>query len=314
MERLSNPYKKDTKQSPIEMLLARMKQSQDEERQETVKEQIDKQYQMLRAGNRAVMLRRLHNDKTTGELSNISSKTQPIGDLTNEGLMKIKTKSQFQEEAEKQYNKDLAQRTIDCNRGALTACAYVSKKQDTIDSIANQLADEHNKKAREFNNKLKSQQKKNPLTTSSDVIVNPETGKIINNPVVINLQNQEKLKELMEQKNKSDAAKLGQQMKEREQNIINIGNPNVVSDKPTNTGLKKYGEFMLPQSKINELEKTKKTNPTLYYMELKNLASKTQSPVVKQPPKSNLTPTQQRSYKDIQRQLENMPNPFTAIS
>jgi len=99
MERLSNPYKKDTKQSPIEMLLARLKQQQMEGQQETVKEQVDKQYQMLRAGNRAEMLRRLHNDKTTGELTNISSKTQPTTDLTNEGLMKIKTKSQFQEEA-----------------------------------------------------------------------------------------------------------------------------------------------------------------------------------------------------------------------
>ena len=306
MERLGNPYKKDTKQSPIEMLLARMKQSQEEDRQETVKEQVDKQYQMLRAGNRAEMLRRLHNDKTTGELTNISSKTQPTADLTNQGLMKIKTKSQFQEEAEKKYNKDLAQRTIDCNRGAMTACAYVSKKKDTIDSIANQLADEHNKKATEFNNKLKSQQKKNPLTISSDLLIDPETGRIINNPVVINLQNQEKLKELIQQKNQSDAYKKGQEMKEREKNIINIGNPNVVSDKPTNTGLIKYGEFMLPQSKINELEKLKKSNPTLYYQELRNLAS--------QPKPKPKTTMRERSYKDIQRQLENMPNPFTAIS
>ncbi len=306
MERLSNPYKKDTKQSPIEMLLARLKQQQMEGQQETVKEQVDKQYQMLRAGNRAEMLRRLHNDKTTGELTNISSKTQPTTDLTNEGLMKIKTKSQFQEEAEKKYNKDLAQRTIDCNRGAMTACAYVSKKKDTIDSIANQLADEHNKKATEFNNKLKSQQKKNPLTTSSDLLIDPETGRIINNPVVINLQNQEKLKELIQQKNQSDAYKKGQEMKEREKNIINIGNPNAVSDKPTNTGLKKYGQFMLPQSKINELEKIKKSNPTLYYQELRNLASQP-----KPKPKSTM---RERSYKDIQRQLENMPNPFKAIS
>ncbi len=306
MERLSNPYKKDTKQSPIEMLLARLKQQQMEGQQETVKEQVDKQYQMLRAGNRAEMLRRLHNDKTTGELTNISSKTQPTTDLTNEGLMKIKTKSQFQEEAEKKYNKDLAQRTIDCNRGAMTACAYVSKKKDTIDSIANQLADEHNKKATEFNNKLKSQQKKNPLTTSSDLLIDPETGRIINNPVVINLQNQEKLKELIKQKNQSDAYKKGQEMKEREKNIINIGNPNAVSDKPTNTGLKKYGQFMLPQSKINELEKIKKSNPTLYYQELRNLASQP-----KPKPKSTM---RERSYKDIQRQLENMPNPFKAIS
>jgi len=302
MIRLGNPYKKDTKQTPIEMLLARMKQSQAEEAQEDVKEKVDKQYQMLRAGNTAVMLRRLHNDKTSGELSNISSKTQLTTDLDNQGLMKIKTKSQFQEEAEKQYNKDLAQRNIDCNRGALTACGYVSKKKETIDSIANDLAIQHNKKATDFNNKLKLQQSKNPLTTSSDVIVDPETGRIVNNPVVINLQNQEKLKQLIEQRTSSDAYKLGQQMKEREQNIINIGNPNVVSDKPVNTGLIKYGQFMLPQSKINELEKTKKSNPTLYYQELRNLASQP-----KAKPKSKLTPLQQRSYKDIQRAFETIP-------
>ncbi len=134
------------------------------------------------------------------------------------------------------------------------------------------------------------------------MIVDPETGRIVNNPVVINLQNQEKLKQLIEQRTSSDAYKLGQQMKEREQNIINIGNPNVASDKPTNTGLIKYGQFMLPQSKINELEKTKKSNPTLYYQELRNLASQP-----KAKPKSKLTPLQQRSYKDIQRAFETIP-------
>ena len=162
---------------------------------------------MMRAGNREGMLRRLHNDKTTRKLSNISSKTQSTGDLDNQGLMKIKTKKDFQEEAKKKYNKDLAQRTIDCNRGAMTACAYVSKKKITIDSIANDLSIEYNKKATDFNTKLKSQVKKNPLTTSSDLIIDPETGRIVNNPVVINLQNQEKLKELMNQRTSSDAYK-----------------------------------------------------------------------------------------------------------
>ena len=298
MIRLSSPYKSDTKQSPIEMLLARMKQSQQEEAIEDVKEKVDKQYEMLRAGNRAVMLRRLHNDKTTGELSNINSKIQPITEVDNQGLMKIKSKKDFQEEAEKKYNKDLAQRTIDCNRGALTACSYVSKKQATIDSIANDLSIQHNKKATEFNDKLKLQTKKNPLTTSSDLIIDPETGRIINNPVVINLQNQEKLKELINQRTSSDANKLGEQMKEREQNIINIGNPNVVSDKPVNTGLIKYGQFMLPQSKINELEKTKKSNPTLYYQQLRDLASK------KPEPKTTL---KQRQAQDIRRMFESIP-------
>ena len=304
MERLSNPYKMDTTQSPIQMLLNRLKQQQLEGEQETVKEQVDKQYQILRSGSRAVMLRRLHNDKTTGELSNVSSKTQPITEVDNQGLMKIKTKNDYQEEAEKQYNKDLAQRTIDCDRGALTACGYVSNKKETIDSIANDLAIQHNKKATEFNDKLKAQAKKNPLTTSSDIIVNPETGKIVNNPVVINLQNQEKLKEFLEQQKATDAFKIGQEMKEREQNIINIGNPNVASDKPTNTGLIKYGQFMLPQSKINELEKTKKSNPTLYFEELRNLASQ---PQAKPKTTSKLTPLQQRSYQDVKRAFETIP-------
>ena len=302
MIRLSSPYKSDTKQSPIEMLLARMKQSQQEGAIEDVKEKVDKQYEMLRAGNRAVMLRRLHNDKTTGELSNINSKIQPITEVDNQGLMKIKSKKDFQEEAEKNYNKDLAQRTIDCNRGALTACSYVSKKQATIDSIANDLSIQHNKKATEFNDKLKLQTKKNPLTTSSDLIIDPETGRIINNPVVINLQNQEKLKELINQRTSSDANKLGEQMKEREQNIINIGNPNVVSDKPVNTGLIKYGQFMLPQSKINELEKIKISNPTLYYQQLKDLATPVKP--VKPEPKTTL---KQRQAQDIRRMFESIP-------
>ena len=302
MERLSNPYKTDTKTTPIEMLLARLKQQQIQGEQETVKEQVDKQYQMLRTGSRETMLRRLHNDKTTGELSNINSKIQPITEVNNQGLMKIKTKNDYQEEAEKKYNKDLAQRTIDCDRGALTACSYVSKKQATIDSIANDLAIQHNKKATEFNNKLKLQAKKNPLTTSSDLIIDPETGRIINNPVVINLANQEKLKELIEQQKGSDANKLGEQMKEREKNIINIGNPNVVSDKPVNTGLIKYGQFMLPQSKINELEKIKISNPTLYYQQLKDLATPVKP--VKPEPKTTL---KQRQAQDIRRMFESIP-------
>jgi len=303
MIRLSSPYKSDTnKQTPIEMLLARMKQSQQEEARADVKEKVDRQYEMLKAGNTAVMLRRLHNNKISGDLSNISSKTQPIAELDNQGLMKIKTKKDFQEEAEKKYNKDLAQRTIDCNRGALTACGYVSNKKITIDSIANDLSIEYNKKATDFNTKLKSQTKKNPLTISSDLIIDPETGRIVNNPVVINLQNQEKLKELMNQRTSSDAYKIGQEMKEREQNIINIGNPNVASDKPTNKGLIKYGQFMLPQSKINELEKTKKTNPTLYYQQLRDLAN-----IKPEKPKSKLTPLQQRSYEDVKRAFETIP-------
>ena len=64
--------------SPIELLLQRMKQSKIEDARLDIKDKIDKQYNMLRTGNREVMLRTLHNSKTSSELSNISSKTQPI--------------------------------------------------------------------------------------------------------------------------------------------------------------------------------------------------------------------------------------------
>ena len=40
---------------------------------------------------------------------------------------------------------------------------------------AKRLTEEHNKKAEEFNSKLKSQTKKNPLTTTGDYLINPET-------------------------------------------------------------------------------------------------------------------------------------------
>jgi hypothetical protein len=287
----------------IQMLIEQIRQQNLGNKQDKNKELVDRQYEMLRAGNRASMLRTLSNNKFNSDThTNIDGKTSSYNPSIKQDFMRIKNKNDFKDKATEKYNEDLKQRKIDCDRGALTACAYVSKRKETIDSIANQLADEHNKKAKEFNDKLKSQTQKNPLTTTSDVIVDSETGRIVNNPVVINLQNQEKLKELMEQRTSSDAFKLGQQMKEREQNIINIGNPNVVSDKPT--GLIKYGQFELKQEKINELEQLRKSNPTAYYQELQKMASK---------PKSNLTPIQQRSYKDIQRELENMPNPFLLL-
>ena len=223
----------------IQMLIEQIRQQNLGNKQDKNKELVDRQYEMLRAGNRASMLRTLSNNKFNSDThTNIDGKTSSYNPSIKQDFMRIKNKNDFKDKATEKYNEDLKQRKIDCDRGALTACAYVSKRKETIDSIANQLADEHNKKAKEFNDKLKSQTQKNPLTTTSDVIVDSETGRIVNNPVVINLQNQEKLKELMEQRTSSDAFKLGQQMKEREQNIINIGNPNVVSDKPT--GLIKY--------------------------------------------------------------------------
>ncbi len=216
MERLGSPFQ-SKKLTPIEMLLQRMKQSQTEEAIETTKEKVDRQYDMFVAGNREVMLRRLHNDKTSSQLNNISSKTQPIQHLNNQGLMKIKSDKEFLEDAEKQYNKDLKQRNKDCFNGAMSACSYVSNKQEAINNIAKQLTEEHNKKAKDFNDKLKSQNKSNPLTkpTTSDYLINPETDRVIKNPVVSNLEIQQKLKDKDERLKASDAYKLGEQDKER---------------------------------------------------------------------------------------------------
>lgn len=217
MERLGNPYKinTDKKLSPIELLLQRMKQAKIEDEKKDIQDKIDRQYDMFRAGNREIMLRRLHNDKISGELSNISSKIQPTEDLNNQGLMKIKTHKEFRKEAEKEYNKNLSQRNKDCFNGTVTACSYVNNKENTINSIAKKLTEEHNKKAQDFNDKLKSQTKKNPLTTTGDYIINPETNRIIKNPIVVKLEQQQKLKDKKERLEKSDAYILGKQDKEQ---------------------------------------------------------------------------------------------------
>ena len=166
---LSNPHQ--TKQSPIEMLLARMKQEQTQEKQEDVKEKIDKQYEMFRQSNREILDRRLHNNKVSGDLSNVSGKTQPVSQIENQ------------------------------------------------------------------------------------VVTNP------------------------------------------------IGP--VSSDKQT--GLKQYGQFMLKQEKINELEKLKKSNPTLYYIELKKLASKSNEKSKKKPS------PQLQKYLDLQKEMGKMSNPFLPL-
>ena len=168
---LSNPHQ--TKQTPIEMLLARMKQEEMEEKREDVKSKIDKQYEMFRQGNREVMLKRLHNTKTEGDLGNVSGKTQPVSQIENQ---------------------------------------------------------------------------------------------VVSNP---------------------------------------IGSKIVSSDK--DTGLKQYGQFMLKQDKINELEKLKKTNPTLYYIELKKLASKSN-----EKPKTKPSPQLQK-YLDLQKEMGKLSNPFLPL-
>jgi hypothetical protein len=167
---LSNPHQ--TKQTPIEMLLARMKQEQTQEKQEEVKEKIDKQYEMFRQSNRELMLKRLHNNKVSSDLSNVSGKTQPVSQIENQ---------------------------------------------------------------------------------------------VVTNPI----------------------------------------SPDVSSDKQT--GLKKYGQFMLKQEKINQLEKLKRTNPTLYYMELKKMASKSNEKPEKKPS------PQLKKYLDLQKEMGKMSNPFLPL-
>jgi len=171
---LSNPHQ--TKQSPIEMLLARMKQEQTQEKQEEVKSKIDKQYEMFRQGNREILDRRLHNNKVSGDLSNVSGKTQPVSQIENQ------------------------------------------------------------------------------------VVTNP------------------------------------------------IGPVEVSSDKKTT--LKKYGQFMLKQEKIDQLEKLKRTNPTLYYMELKKMASNPDKDKDKPKPKPS---PQLQKYLDLQKEMGKMSNPFLPL-
>jgi len=219
MERLTNTFQ-SKKLTPIEMLLQRMKQSQTEQVKESVEEKVNRQYDMFVAGNRQVMLRRLHNDKISSQLSNINSKTQPPQHINNQGLMKIKTDKEFIDEAKKQYDKDLKEMNKNCFNGAMSACNYVSNKQETINNIAKRLTEEHNKKAQEFNQKLRSQTKKNPLTTTPDYLINPETDRVIKNPVVSNLEIQKKLKDKMEAVKSSDAYKKGQYMKEHESKLF----------------------------------------------------------------------------------------------
>jgi len=218
MERLSSPYQK-SKLTPVEMLLQRLKQSQIEQERESVKEKIDRQYNMFVEGNRQFMMSKLHNNKISNQLSNISSKTQPVENITRGQIIKVKTDKEFRDEAEIEYNKNLKQKNKECFNGDMNACNYVNNKKDIIDKISKRLTIEHNKKATEFNNKIKSQTKKNPLTTG-DFIINPETNRIIKNPIVSRLEQQQKLKDLIEMRKESVAYKKGEDVKEIESKMF----------------------------------------------------------------------------------------------
>jgi len=220
MIRLTNPYKSDnTKQTPIEMLLARMKQSEQADKIANVKEEVDRQYQMFKLGNTQVMLNTLHDSKFT-KVNQINSKTNPIVQINNRGLdLKIK------DQALAIYNKTLKKKNNDCMNGSQTACNYINnikrhnyEKKKIIDNIVKKLTTEHNKKANNFNQKIQSQTKPNPLTkkTTSDYLINPETNKIIKNPVVSKLEQQKKLKDKDEALKNSDAYKKSQEIKKIE--------------------------------------------------------------------------------------------------
>ena len=102
-----------------------------------------------------------------------------------------------------------------------------------------------------------------PPVVEEDYIVSKDR-KIIENPVVKNLANELKRKEMLDHYKNSDAYKKGQIMKEREAKELGL----VKEDKS-----KKYyaGMYLLPD-KIKELNDLKEHNYNKYYKEIKTLA------------------------------------------
>ena len=271
MERLANPYSKD-KQTPIQMLLNRLKQQQVSSEQETVKEQVDKQYIMLRQGSRDTMERRLHSNKTSSETTNNTiDKTQPVSQPTKkQDFMKLKSQKDFMDEATDQYNKDKHNSRIKCQMGDIIACGRSPVENPDMDKqqileIANKLTSEYNTKANDFNKNLKSQAKSNPLLkpTTSDYLINPDTGVIVKNPIVQKLQEQEKLKEKNTELVNSDAYKLSQQYKENREKMRQVKS-NLIS----------YGGMKITKIQFDYFENLRKTNPKQFYIDLQRLKTK----------------------------------------
>mgnify|MGYP003637318645 FL=1 len=271
MERLANPYSKD-KQTPIQMLLNRLKQQQVSSEQETVKEQVDKQYIMLRQGSRDTMERRLHSNKTSSETTNNTiDKTQPVSQPTKkQDFMKLKSQKDFMDEATDQFNKDKHNSRIKCQMGDIIACGRSPVENPDMDKqqileIANKLTSEYNTKANDFNKNLKSQAKSNPLLkpTTSDYLINPDTGVIVKNPIVQKLQEQEKLKEKNTELVNSDAYKLAQEYKENREKMRQVKS-NLIS----------YGGMKITKIQYDYFEKLRKTNPKQFYIDLQRLKTK----------------------------------------
>ena len=273
MLRLTSPYNKTnttTKQTPIEMLLARINQQDKQEKQLADSEAVNRNYEMLRAGNRESMLRILNNDKISSEThSAITGKTtQPV--IPKQKMMGLKSQKDFIDEATKQFYKEKQNIRIRCQQGDIMACGHSPIENPDMDKqeifkLANKLTSEYNTKAKDFNDKLKSQSKPNPLTkpTTSDYLINPNTGVIINNPIVQKLQEQEKAKERQNELINSDAYKLSQEYKENKEKM-----------RQPKSNLINYGGMKITKIQYDYFEKLRKTNPKQFYIDLQRLKTK----------------------------------------
>jgi len=271
MLKLGNPYHKD-KQTPIQMLLNRLKQQQVSSEQETVKEQVDKQYIMLRQGSRDTMERRLHSNKTSGETTNNTiDKTKPTSQPPKKGdFMKLKSQKDFLEQATNKFQKDKQDSRTRCQMGDIMECNKSRIENPDMDKqaifeLANKLTSEYNTKANDFNNKLKSQAKPNPLVkpTTSDYLINPDTGVIVKNPIVQKLQEQEKAKEKNTELVNSDAYKLSQEYKENREKM-----------RQPKSNLISYGGMKITKIQYDYFENLRKTNPKQFYIDLQRLKTK----------------------------------------
>jgi len=273
MLRLTSPYNKTnttTKQTPIEMLLARINQQDKQEKQLADSEAVNRNYEMLRAGNRESMLRILNNDKISSEShSPMTGKTtQPV--IPKQKMMELKSQKDFLKQATKQFEKNKRDSKQKCQQGDMIACRKSSIENPDMDKqsifeLANKLTSEYNTKAKDFNDKLKSQSKANPLTkpTTSDYLINPNTGVIINNPIVQKLQEQEKAKEKQSELINSDAYKLAQEYKENKE-----------KRRQPKSDLINYGGMKINKTQFDYFERERKSNPKQFYIDLQRLKTK----------------------------------------
>jgi len=169
---------------PIDLLLRQLQQQSLREKQALVESEIDKQYEMLREGRREEMIKRTK----MSEMKSTDNITDNKNIITDELKKKIDKNPPLVKPPEvkiKQLTK-LEQMKKYCLRGAMSACDYVK------------------------------QEEKNKYTTP-DLIVDYDKGKpfVKLNPIVKDLQDEQKIKDKRERLEQSGAFKLGQQDKER---------------------------------------------------------------------------------------------------